>query len=165
MRRAALVPARPTHIGPIASHMREADRRECEALGASPKQALRQSLRRSVEALTALDPDDGRPLAMMGVTTIGLVSGRGSVWFLGREEVYDYGRDLVARGPKIIAAWLELFESLENIVSADNVKAIRLLRRWGATFGSDPSERQVHHGVEFVSFRFDRLVSSLNEGV
>ena len=109
MRQARLVGASLVHVGPLALHMRAADRIECEALGRSPKQALRLSLRPSLHALTALDPDDGRPLAMFGVVPLDLVNGVGVPWFLGRDEVFDYGRDLMARGPQIIADWQATF--------------------------------------------------------
>lgn len=138
------------HVGPIAANMRATDRRECEALGRAPKQALRTSLRTSVHALTALSPE-GVPLAMMGVCSTGLLSGRGSPWFLGRDEVFDYGRDLMQRGPRIIAWWHETFEVMENIVSVENAKAVALLKRWGAAIGG---ETVTNRGVAFVPFRF-----------
>lgn len=129
------------------------DRRECEAFGRSPKEALRYSLRVSVEAWTAVDPD-GKPLAMMGVSSLGLMSSKGSPWFLGTERVFDYAISLLELGPGVIASWLNLFDTMENLVSVENVKAIRLLRRWGATIGSDPSD---HGGVSFVSFIFGNV--------
>lgn len=152
MDRATLVPARPTHVGPIATRMREIDQRECAAFGRSPKDALRHSLRTSIEALTALD-HEGRPIAMMGVTSLGLTSSRGSIWFLGTDRVFDYALSLLELGPGVIASWLNLFETLENAVSAENAKAIRLLRRWGATF--DTATVRIAE-QEFVSFRFAR---------
>lgn len=151
MDRATLVPARPTHIGPIATRMREIDRRECEAFGRSPKEALRYSLRVSVEAWTAIDLD-GRPLAMMGVSSLGLMSSKGSPWFLGTERVFDHAISLLELGPGVIQSWLNIFGELENIVSVENVKAIRLLKRWGAQVGGDV----VRYGaLDFTPFRFE----------
>jgi hypothetical protein len=69
VKQAKLVAASLIHVGPLALHMRDSDRRECAALGRTPKQGLRLSLRTSFEAVTALDPD-GRPLAMFGVAPI-----------------------------------------------------------------------------------------------
>jgi hypothetical protein len=88
---------------------------------------------------------------MFGVCAVGMLSGKGTPWFLGRDEVFDYGRDLMLRGPRIIAWWHETFDTMENIVSAENVKAIALLKRWGAEIGD---ETQTHNGVEFVPFVF-----------
>lgn len=152
MRRANLVPASLLHVGPLATHMRVMDRIECAALGKTPKEALRFSLRTSLHAITALDPD-GRPLAMFGVSPVDILSGLGTPWFLGRDEVFDYGGDLVKRGPGIIADWLRDFPVMENIVCTSNTKAIRMLRRWGATVGGPTSRCR---GVEFVPFRFAR---------
>jgi hypothetical protein len=130
--------------------MREADRNECAAFGKSPKQALRWSLRTSLHAMTALD-DGGRVLAMMGVSTTDLLNGIGSPWFLGTDDVFRYGKDLLSRGPGIIAGWHETFPLMENLVSTDNHRAIRMLKAWGACVGGKAA---IHGGVEFVPFRF-----------
>jgi hypothetical protein len=148
--RARLVPASLVHIGPLALNLRTADRVECEALGRKPKDALRLSLRTSLHALTALDPE-GKPVAMFGVCALGLLAGRGTPWFLGTERVFDYGRDLMVRGPRIVAWWHETFDVMENIVAVENVKAVALLKRWGAEIGG---ETRTHRGVEFVPFVF-----------
>lgn len=152
--RCRLVQASLTHIGPLALNMREVDRRECRALGRSPKDALRISLRTSLHALTALDPD-GKPLAMFGVYATDLMAGVGSPWFLGRDEVFEYARDLLTLGPRILSWFHDTFDTMENIVSVENVKAIALLRKWGATIGADVV---THRGVEFVTFRFTAAI-------
>jgi hypothetical protein len=100
--------------------------------------------------------DQGTPHAMLGVVPTELIGGRGTVWMLGSEDVYRYGRDLLTYGPLIIEMWLQTFNRLENIVSADNVKAIRLLRRWGFGVGG---ERKVYGGVPFVRFEKEVPVS------
>jgi hypothetical protein len=129
--------------------MRAADRQECEAFGRSPKQALRISLRTSLEAFTALD-DEGKPIAMFGLSVTDALSGRAMPWFLATDvAMEDYARDLLTRGRRIIGAWLEAFPYLENLVTADNDKAITLLRHWGAEIGTE--ERMIG-GVPFVPF-------------
>lgn len=129
------------------------DRVECEALGRTPKDALRWGLRCSQDAWTALD--DGKPGAMMGVVSDGLLEGSGRVWFLGTDEVYRHGRDLMTYGPLFVERWLTAFSKLHNIVAAENVKAIRLLRRWGFEVGvGDDVE---HGGVPFKRFRLARV--------
>jgi hypothetical protein len=148
-----LVPAKLTHIGPVATKMRAADQEECRAFGREPKDALRYSVRTSLEALTAID-GDGRPLAIMGVATAGLMSGKGVPWLLGTDEVFRHGRALLELGPRVIDAWLGVFDVLENEVSLENDRAIRLLRRWGAIVEGGPVV--LRRGVQFVSFRFMR---------
>lgn len=146
-----LVPARLVHVGPIATNIRSIDRQECEALGRTPKEALRSGLRCSLSAFTALE--GGRPLAMLGVVPSALLGGKGTVWMLGVEDVFRHGRQLVAQGPGIIADWLGTFRELGNIISVENAAAIRLLERWGFAIGG---RVEVHRGVEFVPFRIER---------
>jgi ribosomal protein S18 acetylase RimI-like enzyme len=135
--------------------MRPADRRECEALGRSPKDALRNGLRCSLEAYTAIA--DGRPVAMLGVVADSLVGGSATVWMLGTEDVYRQGRTLLTLGPILFEMWLEQFDELSNIVAVDNRRAIRLLERWGFEFGQTVS----YGGVDFV--RFARRRSAIQE--
>lgn len=151
-RRCSVVPARLTHVGWLANNMRDEDRRECEALGRTPKDALRTGLKCSLEAFTALG-ESGKPVAMFGVVPVSLMSRLGRVWFLGSDDVFRYSRQLLEQGPGIIASWLETFALLENIVAADNVKAIRLLKHWGFTVGGKPES---HRGVEFLPFVIER---------
>jgi hypothetical protein len=147
-----LVPASLLHVGPLANRLRAIDREECEAMGRTPKDGLRIGLRTSLSAFTAID-DRGAPVAMLGVVSRGLISRRGLIWLLGTDEVYRNGRALLTIGPRVIAYWLETFETMENVVSVKNERAIRLLVRWGAHVGGAVQE---HGGVSFVPFRFDR---------
>lgn len=108
---------------------------------------MRLSLRSSTWAITALI--DGDPHAMFGISPISVVEDRGSPWFLGSEQTYQHGRALLDLGPRIIGRMHASFRRLENSVSVDNGRAIRLLRRWGFTIEADPF---VVGGVEFVRF-------------
>lgn len=139
--------ARLTHVGPIASNIRTIDRQECEALGRSPKDALRMGLRCATAAHTALV--DGRPVAMLGVNSLSAIEGRGTVWMLGTCEVFRHARELLTYGPAFLAMWMETYSRLENIVSVENTAAIRLLKRLGFTVGDDVKRVR---GVEFVDF-------------
>jgi hypothetical protein len=94
-----------------------------------------------------------RPEAMMGVVPISLLEGTGRVWMLGSDAIYSHGRDLLTYGPLMIGLWLETFRRLENVVAADNRKAIRLLSRWGFTVGETA---QMHGGVAFLPFHIER---------
>jgi hypothetical protein len=146
-----LVPARLTHVNPIALNMREIDRIEAEAMGRTPKDALRIGLRCSHSALTALS--GGKPFAMLGVLSTNLIAARGAPWLLATDEMFNHGRDLLTIGPRIIGHWLETFSVMENVVATRNHRAIRLLTRWGFSVGG---EIQTHRGVDFVPFRIDR---------
>lgn len=135
--------------------MREADRIECQAYGRSPKDALRFCLRSASVALTAVDEETGRPLAMMGLSPVSIMTGEASIWMLGVDDVFHFARDLIVVGPVMIDWWLTMFKTLENKVALDNDRAIRLLSHWGATF---PDERETIGGVEFIPFRFERAI-------
>lgn len=146
--RVRLVPASIVHIGPLALNMRAVDRRECAAFGRNPKQALRISLRTSLHALTALSPE-GMPVCMFGVCAADMATGKGIPWLLASDELFEYSTDLMRLGPKALRWWGETFSLLENVIAADNHRAIALLERWGFIVGSD---RQTIGGVEFRPF-------------
>ena len=142
-----VVTARATHIGPIATRMRDVDRVECEAMGHSPKKALRDGFLLSDRCWTALV--NGRPEAMFGAVTVSALDRRASVWFLGTDEVYRHGRLLIAWGPALIRRAVDSSWSASNLVSSANGKAIRLLQAWGFTV--EPEEQLVN-GVPFRHF-------------
>ncbi len=145
-----LVPAEVRHIGGIARRMRPDDVLECRAVGHDPKQALRIGLRQSLWSLTALI--DGKPEAMMGVVPVNLVEGVGCPFLLGTDAVYGEGRAMLVKGAEVIAAMTRTLPVLENMVAAANVRAIRLLGRWGFCVGDDPVDVG---GVPFLRFRME----------
>jgi hypothetical protein len=136
--RVRLVPARWVHINRIANNLRDIDRREAEAMGFTAKSALRAALAQSVNAWTALVDD--RPEAMFGVVVESALGGEGTPWFLGTDEVYRHGRELVMWGPPMISRLTDSRMRLRNLVSAENVRAIRLLKKWGFTVSDDEQE-------------------------
>lgn len=142
-----IVPASRAHVGRIARRMRAADREECEAKGRSPACSLRYSLASSQFALTALV--DGSPHAMFGVTPFSLADGVGRPWFLGSDEVYRRPRDMIRTGEMVVEIMQDSFRRLENVVSASNTRAIRMLQRWGFEVGV---EAQQFGGVAFLPF-------------
>jgi len=136
--RVSLVPAETKHIGRIARLMREADVLECAAFGRTPKQALRLSLAISDKAWTALV--DGQPEAMFGVTVESVLGRTACPWFLGTEEVYRHGRELVMWGAPMLSRLCDSTFRLGNLVSATNGQAIRLLKRWGFTVAEEETD-------------------------
>lgn len=146
-----LVPASPAHVGRIATRMREIDRRECEAFGRDPKQALRVGLKASSLAWTATI--DGRPEAMFGATPRNAIEGTAIAWFLATDAAFGCARALLTVGPTVIEAMHRRFKRLENMVSNDNEAAIRLLGRWGFELGS---ETMTVNGVDFRPFWRER---------
>lgn len=141
--------ARLTHVGPIASRMREIDRMECEAIGRTPRQALRDGLVCSLNPLTVMVND--RPEVMLGVVPQSLMEGRGIVWLLGTDEVYKYPKEWALLGPRLLAAMAADCPCLENIVSVGNHRSIAFLRHLGFTVGGGPVR---HGGMDFLGFRY-----------
>ncbi|RSY83114.1 hypothetical protein DAH66_12660 [Sphingomonas koreensis] len=139
--------ASPAHIGTIAARMRQADRVECEAWGATPKRALRSAFHASVIAATAFV--DGRAESMMGVVPVNAIEGVGRPWMLATDRAFDCARAMLVLGPAIVERLHERFSRLENHVWAGNDRAIRMLRRWGFELG-DAAEQV--GGVDFVPF-------------
>lgn len=146
-----VVASKVTHIGPIASRIRDIDRQECEAMGHSPKQALRNGFLLSDRCWTAMV--NGRPEAMFGAVTVSALDRRSTVWFLGTDEVYRHGRLLLSWGPHFLNAAVDSSWSCSNLVSSANGKAIRLLEAWDFTV--EPEEHVVR-GVPFRHFWMQR---------
>jgi hypothetical protein len=150
-----IVPAKITHVGPLATKMREADRIECKALGRTPKEALRLGLRMSLYSLSAIE-DDGAVTAMFGLTVVSALSGVARPWFLGTDRVFMHPRELLCIGKRVLTWWKDEFPCLENIVAVNNHAAIRLLCKWGFEVGGAV---EIHRGIEFVPFRAIQAIS------
>ncbi len=142
-----VVLARPSHVNRIANRMRDVDRRECEAMGHSPKQSLRDGLFNSQKVWTALV--DGQPEAMFGLVVNSALTGEGVPWFLGTDEVYKHGKALLSWGPGFVKLIRDSSPRAANVVSADNFKAIRLLGKWGFVVHK---EVEHHGGIAFRRF-------------
>lgn len=149
--RVRLVPAQTKHVNAIANRMREIDRRECAAMGRTAKQALRMGIMTSSKAWTALVDD--QPAAMFGVVIEDALSGIGTPWFLGTDEVYQHGRELLMWGPGMLSRLCDSIRTLRNLVSSENSRAIRLLERWGFTVKDD---EVIVRGVAFRHFEMVR---------
>lgn len=143
-------PAEPADDAPVAAAMRAWDRRECAAFGFSPRRALRFSREGSVLAWTA--DVAGEPVAMFGVSGASLIDSVGRPWMLATDAAYRRGRDLVRLGPGYVAAMRERYRRLENFVHRDNLRARRMLGRWGFVF--DPEASDVG-GEPFVRFHME----------
>jgi hypothetical protein len=128
-----IVPAKLTHVGPIANRMRSIDQLECRIFGHSPREALRQGLLSATVAWTALV--DGRPEAMFGASTVSLLDGTGRPWLLMTDEAERHQKALVRLGRIYTAAIHRHYVFLENWVHVDNAAAIRWLSRLGFAVG------------------------------
>lgn len=128
-----VVPARLTHVGPIALRMRDIDRLECRIFGHSPKEALRMGLMGATVAWTVLI--DGRPEAMFGANTLSLLDGTGRPWMLMTDKAVKQRTALVRLGRIYTDALHRHYVTLHNWVHAENAVAIRWLSRLGFAVG------------------------------
>lgn len=122
-------PAHIRSVNRIARRMRLIDKIECRATGREPKQALRHCLNGSTLAWTVFQDD--KPVAMFGLLPLSIISGRAAPWFLATDEVERGARQWLKWGPGFVAAMQADFPRLENVVSVDNRKAIRVLKALG----------------------------------
>lgn len=141
-----VVPARFTHIGPIATRMREIDQLECRVFGHTPKQALRYGLAGATIAWTVLI--DGRPEAMFGASTISLIDSTGRPWLLMTDVAGKQLVTLVRLGRIYTEALHRHYAILHNWVHAKNDTSIRWLARLGYGVGSV----EVMHGEPMRPF-------------
>lgn len=121
-----------SHVDDLVAHLRAADRAELLACGfPDPRRAIEASLACSTHMLAAVA--EGRCVAILGVTPLSLLEGRGSPWMLGTDLVVTHRRALMADSPAYIRAMLQAYPHLVNYVHADNAVAVRWLRRVGFT--------------------------------
>ena len=134
----------------IADNLRAADRAELRASGAGDaRRAIERSIAVSVYAWTA--EVGGQPAMVFGVRAGGddLFSPVGIPWALGTDAVAANQRALVALAPGYIREMLRAFPTLINYVHAENVRAVRWLKRAGFTL--DPAQ-PVASGALFHRF-------------
>lgn len=115
--------------------MRASDLAEVAIMGAaSPLEALRASMSNSSHAVTALDAD-GRVICMFGVGSHGFLSNEGAPWMLASDLLRSHAKDLQRRAPAYVAAMLDLYPELHNVVDARADATIRWLEWLGFTVG------------------------------
>ena len=123
-------PASFTDVDPIASRMREADKREVWATALMrPDQALAESLRASTHAWTKLLDD--RPVGMFGCSPMAHLTGSGSAWLLGTDDLAINPMRFVKESRRWVGTMLEVYNPLVNWVDARNAASVRWLRWLG----------------------------------
>lgn len=135
----------------VATHMRAADIAECMALGERDLvDVLTDGVRRSVWSRTVLI--DGEPACILGVAPHGsmLTATSGVPWMLGTDLVTQHRRAFIRTAPAYIEKMLGTFSHLLNYVHADNVQAVRWLRRAGFTV--HPAVEAGQYGAMFHFF-------------
>ena len=139
-------PEKITMAGYIASHMREADVKECEPQGITPEEAIIESVLASEECFIAYG---NVPLCIYGVA----ITNEGiAIWALASEDVDKYHKELVRTGMAYIHEKKGQYETLYNYISLENKKALNYIKHAGAKFG-----RTIKIGnTKFIKFEIGR---------
>ena len=115
--------ATPAHVDRLA--LRDGDRREVEALGLSPREALALSLARSVWADAYLA--DGDVAALMGLAVQPLVGGTAMPWLLTGRAVDRHRKDFLRLTRARVSEMVAAHGTLIAHVHADYAQAVRWL--------------------------------------
>jgi len=120
----------------IAANIRDQDRDEVRAKCGPLRSiagVIRSSLLDTPEAVTAISPTTGEPIAIIGAAAPTLLGGGiGKPWMLGTPGVATAPRGFIQGGRAYVQRMLDLFpEGLENYVDARNSVSIRWLRALG----------------------------------
>lgn len=148
-------PARLRDADDLADNLRDADRRELDALGlADHRAALRESLRRSPLAAAAQDAQG--LVALLGVAPLmdTVLAPVGAPWMMGVPRSYRHARTLVRWGPIYTRAMLAAYPRLMNIVHEENTLHVGWIRRLGFTFRPDPVLTAT--GARFLVFEMSK---------
>lgn len=116
----------------LAQYMRVADIVELSATGASPLDALVDSVKFSSQAWTA-ECDEGI-ICMWGVAPMSIVGGIGIVWLLGSDLVTKVKKRFLIETLSYVTEMRKAYPVLFNYVMVGNEVSQRWLRWAGAVF-------------------------------
>lgn len=143
-------PITPEIVADLIPRLRPIDRLElsCMTQG-DPAQALLRMTERARRSTAAYM--DGGLVGIMGIGSASLVSDTGCPWALVTDALDrpEVRREFVARSRDALGWLSEDFRRLWNIVSAENVTAIRWLRWMGFSFTGREVELQGHRFLHF----------------
>ena len=143
-----IVDASIDHIPYLAENMREADRRELEAMLVVPEYALVCGINESAWAKTVIV--EGRPALMFGVSDTSILSGIGIPWLLGTDDMERMKVTFIRQCRWFVLEMLRSYPVLVNYVDARNATSIRWLTWLGFTL--DPAEPHGFNGELFHRF-------------
>lgn len=131
----------------VADNMREDDRLE---VWASSRSDATTAVLRSVSVSTHawVGYYDGRPVCVFGVAPLSMVSGEGTPWLLGTDELVRRPRAFLRRCHRYVAEMLAVYPILTNYVHDGNEASKAWLGWLGFTL-HDPAP----HGPDKAMFR------------
>lgn len=137
-------------INYIAQNMRKDDVREIMlSHGHTPAQAL-SHVNKGVSLIAMVN---GVPAAIFGVEKGSLLTGMGTPWLLGTDDLFKCGKQLMEFGRIGVAAMLQDCSTLSNFVHVDNRRSIVWLKRLGFKF-DEPAPYGIA-GAMFMRFSME----------
>lgn len=126
----SVVPARLEDVFVVASHMREADRKEVWASNRiRPLEALKLSLKHSTVCRAGKADDD--ILCMFGVVPHTLVSNHAAIWMLSTDFLPKHAVKFLRECNNEITSISDCYDMVENWVDTRNSIAIKWLKWLG----------------------------------
>lgn len=115
-------------------NMRDADKKEAACISTKASgDLLVDCLTHSVEAHVAYY-EDGTVFALFGLCRSSAL-GTAQPWMVATDDIMKCKKFFFKTASEIIAAWLDAYGRLWNIVHEDNTLAVLFLKRLGFTFG------------------------------
>lgn len=116
----------------LKNNLRQADIEEVTAQGSDPLTSLCEGYIFSQECYTSVYK--GKPSGMFGLSY--LSDKRGSIWFLGTDDILEVPREWIKLGRQYINHFLEIYPVLTNMVAVNNKAHINWLKHLGAIFSA-----------------------------
>ncbi|MDR3569616.1 MAG: hypothetical protein P4L43_16445 [Syntrophobacteraceae bacterium] len=127
-----IVPLHSDHLPYLAQEMSEEDRAECAAMGLGPLRALTLGFDRSVVAWCALKVPEHRPLCAFGCMPLeGILSGKGSPWFLSTPELRKYAVRFLKDCDEYLGRMLDICPVLVEMVDVRHLRGIKWVKWLG----------------------------------
>lgn len=144
-----LIPTTISHCIRVAKYMREEEKREIEATGESPEQAIIRSFNSSFWVRTGVDKHN-QPL---GITGLAYLDNKWvSPWLLCTADVLKYWRPFLRTCKKEL---IEIEEKYPNLINAIDMRYTKSIR-WAEWLGFRIDKPHMVNGVPFCTITWER---------
>lgn len=118
----------------IAPRLREADKRECDALLAAPPELVIPEMVANGYRVWTCGPDSGEPSVLVGVDPATMIPEVGIVWLVSTDAIFKHNYAFLMRSREVLDMLHEEFPLLTNHVDARNTLHHKWLRWLGFAF-------------------------------